>query len=95
MLVDALFVPANHRLDYAEWRSIVMASSRPSCANGIQLTLTCDPARELDFADDIALFSHKRQGMQSKVMQLAKSRRKAMRDNTRNADKVELDGGSN
>ena len=58
---------------------------------------------DLDFADDIALLSHNYQSMQSKLTRLAKismqtglriskSKTKVMRVNTRNADKIELDG---
>ena len=69
---------------------------------GIQWTLTTR-LEDLDFADDIVLLSHNHHGMQLKLMRLAKisaktgiriskSKAKVMRVNTRNANKLELDG---
>ena len=69
---------------------------------GIQWILTTR-LEDLGFADDIALLSHNHQGMQSKLtwigkislktgLRIRKSKTKVMRVNTRNADKLELDG---
>ena len=70
--------------------------------DGILWTLTTR-LEDLDFADDIALLTHTHQSMQSKLTRLAKismqtglrirkSKTKVTRVNTRNADKIELDG---
>ena len=80
----------------------IMRQTTEKHRDGIQWTL---PTRleNLDFADDIALLSHNHQGMQSKLTRLAKIsaktslrdqqiQHKVMRVNTRNADKLELDG---
>ena len=80
----------------------IMRQKTEKHRGGIQWTLT-SRLDDLDFADGIALLSHSHQGMQSKVTQLAKisaktdlrfskSKTKVMRVNTRNADKLELDG---
>ena len=79
-----------------------MRQTKEKHRGGIQWTLT-SRIEDLDFADGIALLSHSHQGMQSKVTQLAKisaktdlriskSKTKLMSVNTRNADKLELDG---
>ena len=80
----------------------IMRKTTEKHRGGIQWTLT-PPLEDVEFADKIALLSHNHQGMQSKVTRLAnisaktglrisKSKTKVLRVNTRNADKLELDG---
>ena len=78
----------------------IMRRTTEKHQDGIQWTLTTR-LEDLDFADDIALLSHNRRSMQSKLTRLAKismqtglriskSKTKVMRVNTRNVDRIEL-----
>ncbi|KAL9961748.1 hypothetical protein ACROYT_G030755 [Oculina patagonica] len=80
----------------------IMRRTTEKRQNGIQWALITR-LEDLDFADDIALLSHNHRSMQSKLPRLAKismptglriskSKTKAIRVKTRNADRIELDG---
>lgn len=69
--------------------------------DGIQWTLVTEV--DVDFADDVALFSNNHQDMHSKLtrmgmiseragLRINKSKTKGIRINTANADRLELDG---